>query len=89
MLFRTMWLIRPRTSPEGNSPGQGCAKRKLTFRRRPRTSMQAGCTFRAPRSIPPTGLRPWVPPAHEAAGGHGPLGITPGLQDTLTGTVTG
>jgi hypothetical protein len=32
MLFRTMWLIRPRTSPEGNSPGQGCAKRKLTAR---------------------------------------------------------
>ena len=49
----------------------------------------ASVAFRAPRSIPPTGLRPWVPPAHEAAGGHGPLGITPGLQDTLTGTVTG
>ena len=43
----------------------------------------ASVAFRAPRSIPPTGLRPWVPPAHEAAGGHGPLGITPGLQDTL------
>ena len=49
----------------------------------------ASVAFRAPRSIPPTGLRPWVPPAHEAAGGHGPLGITPGLQDTLTGTVKG
>ena len=49
----------------------------------------ASVAFRAPRSIPPTGLRPWVPPAHEAAGGHGPLGIMPGLQDTLTGTVTG
>jgi len=43
----------------------------------------ASVAFRAPRSIPPTGLRPWVPPTHEAAGGHGPLGITPGLQDTL------
>ena len=43
----------------------------------------ASVAFRAPRSIPPTGLRPWVLPAHEAAGGHGPLGITPGLQDTL------
>ncbi len=28
----------------------------------------ASVAFRAPRSIPPTGLRPWVPPAHEAAG---------------------
>ncbi len=42
----------------------------------------ASVALRASRSIPPTGLRPWDPPAHEAAGGHGPLSVMPGLQDS-------